>query len=1101
MLKSIPFVLFLVLLVGCSDEPSKSIMSNDGDGLFEYIEPENSGVDFINKVEDGKDFNVLSYRNFYNGGGVAIGDVNNDDLDDIYFTANLLPNRLYLNKGDFTFTDATNTAGVSGSRGWSTGASMVDINADGFIDIYVSNSGDVAGDNKKNELFINNGDGTFTEKASAYNLDNGGYSTHASFFDYDLDGDLDCYILNNSFKDPSKIDIYSRTREENDPLGGDKLMRNDGNTFTDVTKEAGIYSSAIGFGLGVSIGDVTGDRYPDIYISNDFWERDYLYINNGDGTFDEDLGDRMSICSVSSMGADIGDINNDGLQDIFSTDMLAADNYRLKAMTQFDPFHLEDIKFRSSYHFQILQNCLQVNTGQGNFRETAAMSGVSATDWSWGALMFDFDNDGWKDIYVCNGIYHDIMYLDFANFIDDKDAVKKIVTEKGRYDFRDFVSYLPTNPIDNYAFVNQRNLTFKNKAEELGFRNEEFSNGAAYGDLDNDGDLDLVINNVNIAASVYKNNSDLKSNHFLGVELKEEDSNNRLAIGAQVEIVSASGKQSQEHYMNRGFQSSVAPGLVFGLGQSEVVESLTITWPDQSVQVINNPPIDTTLTIVKSSDLPLMAKANSSEIPEAIFKDITTEILQGNGDHVEDIFNDFDFEKLLPRMHSTEGPRLSVADVNGDGLEDFVTLGATGDPDKLFVQNKRGQFSIRVIDAFESDKAHESTCAAFVDTDGDGDKDLIIGSGGNQMSKGMDGFLLRFYENDGKGNFSHAAVKTPPGGGQVSVIAPGDFDNDGDVDLFVGARSVPGNYGITPRSFLFLNNNGTWKDITTQEIGTLGMVTDAVWTDLNNDKTLDLLVVGEWMPVTSFINANGQLNKSVLADSEGWWLDIEESDLDGDGRSEYVLGNWGYNTKFQASVEQPLTMYLKDFDDNGKTEFIINWYPPLDEQPYPFATKMDMSEQLPSLKKKFLKYEDFAHQNYETLLSKEERSGAKKMICKNLASSILSVDGTGKLSLKPLPLAAQIAPVFAVADFDYNRDGHMDLWLGGNFYGLKPEGGRHDASRGVLLQNNGEGLLLENEMLDQVSGEVRDAQVINVGANKQILLAARNNMSLKAFSF
>ena len=1068
--------------------------------LFNKLDSTDTHIGFINRVVNGEDFNILSYRNFYNGGGVGIGDFNNDGLDDIVLTSNLEANRIYLNLGNLKFEDITISSGISGHEGWSTGVSLVDINADGFLDIYISNSGDTQGENRKNELFINNGDLTFIDKAAEYGLDNAGYSTHASFFDYDLDGDLDCYLLNNSFRDPKKISTFKNTREIDDPLGGDRLMRNDNGYFKDVSKEAGIYTSTIGFGLGVSVSDINGDYWPDIYISNDFWERDYLYINQGNGTFSEELPQRIDICSVSSMGADIGDLNNDGAPDIFTTDMLAADNYRLKAMTMFDPVYIEDLKYRSSFHYQILQNCLQINNGEGQFQEIASMSGVSATDWSWGALIFDFENDGWSDIYVCNGVYNDIMDLDFVDFIDDKDMVKKVVEEKGRYDFRDFLPYLPSNPLYNYAFVNQRNKQFKNKAQELGFTDAEFSNGAAYGDLDNDGDLDLVINNVNMPASIYENSASLNDNHYIKVNLQDFSSENTFAIGATVKVVTSSGEVfTQQHYLNRGFQSSVAPGLFFGLGLSTSVSQIEVVWPDQTVEILPLDLIDTTIVIKKSETKNLAkVKANSSKNPSILKEE--NGLIQGDSKHLENRFNDFDHERLLPRMHSTEGPKIEVADINGDGLEDFLVLGATGDVDKLFFQNSNGHFERQLVPDFDQFVDFESTCAVFFDNDLDGDLDLLIGAGGNELSKGIDGFSLRYFENIG-GQFYYRKEQTPPAGGQVSVIKAADFDNDGDQDLFIGGRSIPGNYGLIPASFLLRHDGGTWTNITDESLGTAGMITDAIWTDTDQDNDLDLIVVGEWMPITFFINDGSTLKIGThINNSEGWWLDINANDIDNDGDMDFVLGNWGLNTKFKATSDRPLTLDVKDFDKNGKTEFILSWTPPMDDRSYPFHTKMDITGQMPFLKKRILKYADYAQMDYQTLFTAEERKGAQHYEAKYLKSAILRKYG-GSYQLEELPFEAQVAPMFTSVIDDFNHDGIKDIWLGGNFYGLKPEVGRHDSSKGILLLGTANGSYLSDLSTASISGEIRDAQLINGHNDQKLILIGRNNDVLKVVGY
>lgn len=1094
------FFLGLTSFFACQSDDGTVTTSpiSSKDALFKKLPATQTGVDFINKVEDGKDFNVLTYRNFYNGGGVGIGDINNDGLDDIFFTANMQSNQLFLNKGGLQFENISEAAGIAGQRGWSTGVSMVDINNDGFLDIYVSNSGDIEGDDRTNELYINNGDLTFTEQAQKYNLANEGFSTHASFFDYDLDGDLDAYILNNSFKDPSKSASFDQSRAVEDKLGGDRLMRNDNGVFKDVSETANIYRSAIGFGLGVSVSDLNHDYLPDIYISNDFWERDYIYINQGDGTFSEELLDRTSICSISSMGADIADLNNDGHFDVFTTDMLAPDNLRLKAYTVFDPVYVEELKYRSNFHYQILQNCLQLNDGKGYFQETAHLSEAAATDWSWGALIFDFDNDGWNDIYVCNGIYRDIMDQDFSNFLDDREEIKKIVLEKGDFDFRDFLPYMSTTPLQNYAFVNQQNNLFKNEAATLGFSEKTYSNGAAYSDLDNDGDLDLVINNTNMVASIYQNRTNEKGNHHIKIQLEDEDSKNRMAIGAIVTVKTSEREYSQQHYTARGFQSSVGGGLLFGLGTTSSVESIKVVWPDKTVQLLENPPIDQLVVITKNTNKKVSPYAFSNT--EKLLKSADLTIKKAI--HKEDKFNDFDFERLQPRKHSTEGPKIETGDLNGDGQTDFVLLGATGDVDKVFLQNERGGFDQKENSIFAEDSTFESTCAALFDTDQDGDLDLVIGSGGNDFSKGMDGFLLRFYENDGQANFKKNQDKTPPAGGQFSVIIPNDYDKDGDTDLFIGARSIPRNYGLTPRSFLLRKDGDRWKDVTKKALGTAGMITDAVWTDYDGDQDDDLMLVGEYMPITFFTNDKGVFQQSTkIPNSEGWWLDITANDLDQDGDMDFVLGNWGQNSKFKASPEVPIELYVKDFDDNGKSEFILNWKAPADEKSYPFHSKMEMTTQMPHLKKKFLKYKDYAVADYEKLLTAEERKGAIYRKAVTLKSAILR-NNNGTYQLESLPLAAQIAPNFTSAVADFNRDGHKDIWMGGNFYGLKPEMGRHNNSRGVLLlgQTNGAFSTAVNQA-EPIKGQVRDAKILTNNQQKNLLLIGVNDETMKVLTY
>jgi hypothetical protein len=1079
--------------------------------IFQLLDPEKTGIDFVNEVVDGEKFNILTYRNFYNGGGVAIGDINNDSLPDLYFTANQKKNKLYLNKGNFVFEDITEKAGVGGNMAWSTGVTMADVNADGLLDIYVCNSGDVDGNFKKNELFINNGfspsppggvegrgEVTFSEKAREYNLDNEGYSTHAAFFDYDQDGDLDCYILNNSFRDPAKIELYRQVRQQSSP-GGHKLMRNDGNTFTDVTEQAGIYSSDIAFGLGVAVSDLNGDHLPDLYISNDFWERDYLYINKGNGTFSEELPSRVNFCSTSSMGADIADINNDGHPDIFTTDMLPGDNYRLKTTMAFDPYHLEDFKYRANYHYQITQNCLHLNNGSADFAEIAMLSGVAATDWSWGGLIFDFENDGNKDIFVSNGIQKDLMSMDFLEFIADQVNARNL-NGKEKFDYQKLISNIPSLPLQNYAFSNVDNLMFRNNAASLGFSQLSYSNGAAYGDLDNDGDQDLVINNINSKSFVYRNDANQNSgNHFLKVRLIGSVKN-PFGIGAEVRVKIKDGVRILQNYNTRGFQSSIEPLLLFGLGKTVTIDSLQITWPDGKVQVKANVKTDQTITL-RNSDASAAGNIPNVELQPA-FEEVGQKLIDRPAIHHENRYNDFDNELLLIRMLSTEGPRLIKGDVNNDKLTDFILPGAAGDPEKLYVQKADGSFYFKETAAFNKlAGTFESTCGSLLDFDKDGDPDLMIGSGGNEIGMNKMNFSIRAYTNDGKGNFSIAPSAVPRVLGNFSTLETSDIDSDGDVDIFLGARNVPGNYGLPPHSYLVRNDNGIWTDITPPSLANVGMVTDASWTDIDSDGDNDLVIVGDWMAIKIFKNENGTFqNVSTIPNSNGWWNRIEAADLDNDGDLDFVLGNWGLNTKFKATPDRPLTMYVNDFDDNGKSECIINWYPPLDSKSYPFATKPELTSQLPGLRKQILRYEDYGNKTYDSLFSAEVRSRALRYEANYLQNAMLW-NNNGTFELEALPLEGQLSPVFGIVADDLDGDDKTDIWLGGNFYALKPQAGRYNASKGVYLKGKGGRAFTYISPMEsgiKVEGEVRDAGVIPVNGSKH-LIVARNNARVLLF--
>ncbi|WP_080237389.1 VCBS repeat-containing protein [Spirosoma rigui] len=1098
--------------------------SNDPDPLFDSLPATETGVDFVNRSLDKKDFNIFNYRNFYNGGGVAIGDVNNDGLPDLFLTSNFEANKLYLNRtrpGEgIKFEDVTEKAGILGKKFWSTGVTFADVNGDGRLDIYVCNSG--SRDGRGNQLYMNqgvrNGIPVFAEKAAAYGLVDGGFSTHAAFFDYDRDGDLDMYLLNNSFTPMDRLG-FANMRDTRDKLGGDKLFRNEGpdKPFTDVSAEAGIYGSLIGFGLGITIGDVNNDNWPDIYISNDFYERDYLYINQKNGTFKEDIENQMGHTSLASMGADIADVNNDGNLDIFVTDMLPDDDYRLKTTTSFDSYETNQLKESRDFFFQDSRNMLHLNNGNGTFSEIGRMAGTSATDWSWGALLFDMDMDGRKDVFVANGILKDLTDQDYVAFLADNPDLQSMIEGTKKFDYKEYVNKMGSSPLPNYAFRNTGNgMQYENKAAEWGLGEPSFSNGSAYGDLDNDGDLDLVVNNNNAAVSIYRNTSvDKRKKNFLRVKLNGSGRNPN-AIGAKVYVYrkGADGKPETQYLQqmpNRGFESSVDLTMVFGLGDSPAIDSLTVIWPTDSKQVIRTPKANTTLTLVEKNADQTATFTDDAPLANRLFTDVTGP-MRLNYEHKENDFVDYNRDGMLKQMLSREGPALAVGDVNGDGLDDVFLGGAANMPRSLYIQQASGVFVAQkqpfLLDALYS----EDVAATFFDADGDKDLDLYVATGGNEFNDPT-ALTDRLFRNDGKGTFVWDNTQ-PRSGDNNSCVAAADFDRDGDLDLFVGGRMISGEYGKNPEQLLLVNDRGNFRKATKELIpfsAEIGMVKDAVWADIDNDGYPDLVLVGDWMPITVLKNKAGKgferLDSEVLAKTGGWWNSIRAVDLDHDGDLDFVMGNLGLNSRMVASVNEPARMYSNDFDRNGSYEQIITCFRPVgpdgERRECVMAQKPDLQKRIPSIKTKYIKHTDYARAGLEDIFSAQQREGMTVKMVQMAETSILINEGKGTFSIKALPLQAQTSPIYGILTGDYNGDGKTDILLTGNFYDVLTEIGRYDANYGLLLLGDGKTNFTATKPEQTgffVRGQVRRMQSGRGTNGQQFIILAKNNDRAQVFS-
>ncbi len=1092
----------MLLINSCANEGGGNLITESQNSeqfqLFERLSPENTGITFNNKITENLNINFFVYDAVYQGSGLAIGDINNDGLDDIFFSGNMVPEKLYLNQGDLKFKDITTSAGIANHKEWSKGVTMADVNGDGWLDIYICNFLFDDFNQRRNKLYINNGDLTFTERGKEYGIDDPGLGIAATFFDYDKDGDLDLYICNQP---PNSKAMKQQMLGKQNMVYTDRLYKNNGNgTFTDATDQSGIANYA--YSLSATISDLDQDGWPDIYVACDYEEPDYLFHNNGDGTFTNVAHEQLQHISNFSMGADIADINNDGWADLFVADMVAADNSRLKTnMSGMNPLRFWQ-SVESGLHHQYMFNTLQLNNGNGTFSDIAQMAGVSNTDWSWSPLLVDFDNDGYRDLLVTNGIRRDMRNNDFKKKAEAYAAKKAAEGQQSVHPI-ELLDLAPSVKLQNYLYRNQGNLTFKKMMDKWGFEGAAgWSQGAAFSDLDNDGDVDLIFNNMDEPASVYRNQAtELALNNYLRVRLKG-DGKNKKGIGAKVRIYFGEGQmQMQELLPTKGFMSCSESAIHFGMGIHSNIDRIEIEWSSGKIQSQKGIKVNQEL-IFKESEATEKVNTRKNKIG------ILAEVPQAKGIdfvHQENEFDDFAKEILLPHRMSQLGPCMAKGDINKDGLEDLFIGGAAGQAGMIYLQSQNGNFTKMALSIFNHDRGSEDSGSLFFDADQDGDLDLYVASGGNEFQIGSPLLQDRLYLNDGKNGFTKSNW-LPKLLGSNSAVAAVDFDSDGDLDLFIGGRQVPGKYGHPAQSHLLINETGKFIDQTSNlapELQSIGMVTDALWMDIDEDKDSDLVLVGEWMPITFFKKEGNKLVSVTkdyqLQNTNGWWNCLEQADIDGDGDIDLLAGNLGLNIKYKASEEEPFKVFIKDFDNNGSNDIYLGYYD-ADGQCYPVRGRECSSQQLPFVKSEFITYEAFGKATIEEVLG-DRKQGAIQHEAQIFESVILRKEN-GVFNLEKLPIEAQIAPTNGFAVRDWNGDGHQDILLAGNFFHREVETTRSDAGIGQILLGNADGLF--SAMPSVASGlkaksDVRTLLLLNSKAKNPLVVMASNDDKITVY--
>ena len=1076
--KGILGVLALIIFAACGEREGE---------LFRNPQASETGITFENTLTETEDLNILDYLYFYNGGGVAIGDINGDDLPDIFFSGNQVKNRLYLNKGDLTFEDISEKAGIVGNSTWNTGAVMGDVNGDGLLDIYVCAVVGINGFSGFNELYINNGDTTFTESAAKFGLDFDTYSSSAAFLDYDLDGDLDIYLLNHAVHTQESYG-HADLRYKRNYQTGDKLLRNDNGNFTDVSEAAGIFGGSNGYGLGVAIADFNQDGYPDIYVGNDFHEDDYYYLNKGDGTFEEKLKEYFGHTTRFSMGNDVADINHDGWPDIISLDMLPEDETVLKSSEGDDNVQTQKLRTRQfGYHYQFPRNMLFLNQHGSSYAETGLQSGIAATDWSWSALLEDFDQDGEQDIFISNGIPKRPNDLDYIKFVSDEQI--RIKLNNTKLVDKQALNMMPSGAVHNYAFKGSNGLQFKDMSGKWIAKDTLFSGATAAADLDLDGDLDLVTNNSNSSASLYINKTDDRSN-FLKIKFKYT-APNHLGIGTKVFSYHRGNLQYKELYTVRGFQSSSEPIIHFGYGETEIVDSLKVVWPNGSHQLIRNIKSNQTLVIAPENTLPFdytSIRPKTREVFRRIEGDLGIDFT-----HKEDRYTDFNRQKLIPYQIADRGPATAIGDLNGDGKTDIFFGGSKFIPSKVFVQ-KDSIFIENNIAEIAKDSIREDVVATIADFNKDGRNDLFIGTGGADFYNEMPPLLDSYYLQS---DTTFITSPIPDYFENASVIKTSDFDGDGDLDVFVGNQAVSNDFGSIPNSYLLRNENGLFSIVENSEIQKAGMVTDALWHDFDKDGYEDLIVIGEWMSPKFFKNTGGKLEEVKALESQinGLWQTIAPFDIDGDGDTDYVLGNWGTNSKFKASDRYPVKMFYSDFDKNGSTETIVAVNK--EGEYYPIEGLDGLASQMESLRKKFTSYKAFAGKALDQVIDKKDLKAAKLLTVNELRSGYLE-NKNGQYTFVPFQNALQTAPIMALLVYDFDGDNKEEILAAGNYFGVKPYHGRFDSFGGAMIKGKNDVILGPKIGLDLTHKSARSLNIITLN-NRPFLLATLNDDKVQVY--